>query len=87
MAKKSVVPKKKLFLVTKAVFKQIREQGGVYVDKTKQIYDCIGRDQYYFLARPRRFGKSTLCRTLEELFLGNRKLFKGLWIDKVDRQK
>ena len=79
-----MVRTKKLFLTTRAVFKNIREQGGVYVDKTKQIYDCIGKDTYFFLARPRRFGKSTLCRTLQELFLGNRKLFKGLWIDKSD---
>ncbi len=65
----------------KSDFKTLREAGAVYVDKTKQLYDCLGHDTYYFLARPRRFGKSMLCSTLRELFLANRTLFKGLWID------
>ncbi|MBM3886954.1 hypothetical protein FJ364_03390 [Candidatus Dependentiae bacterium] len=65
-------------------FVKLRENGGLYVDKTKQIYDCLRRPGYYFLARPRRFGKSILCSTLEELFLANRGYFKGLWIDKSD---
>ncbi|MBM3886813.1 hypothetical protein FJ364_02680, partial [Candidatus Dependentiae bacterium] len=65
-------------------FVKLRENGGLYVDKTKQIYDCLRRPGYYFLARPRRFGKSILCSTLEELFLANREYFKGLWIDKSD---
>lgn len=84
MKNPEILKTKKLFLTSRASFKDIREQGAVYVDKTKQIYDCIGKDVYYFLARPRRFGKSILCRTLEQLFLGNRPLFKGLWIDKSD---
>ncbi|MBM3893379.1 hypothetical protein FJ365_03205 [Candidatus Dependentiae bacterium] len=62
-------------------FKTIRQDGGVYVDKTKHIYDIFGQGIYFFLARPRRFGKSLLCSTLAELFSGNRELFKGLWID------
>jgi hypothetical protein len=62
-------------------FKTIRHHGGVYVDKTKHIYDIFGKGTYFFLARPRRFGKSLLCSTLAELFSGNRELFKGLWID------
>ncbi len=65
-------------------FKSIREQGGVYVDKTQYIYDIFGGGTYFFLARPRRFGKSLLCTTLAELFEGNRELFKGLWIDNSD---
>jgi hypothetical protein len=43
-----------------------------------------GGTRYYFLSRPRRFGKSLLISTLKELFLGNRELFKGLWIDSSD---
>ena len=75
----------KRFIVTgQSDFKKLREADGVYVDKTKQIYDCLSNDVYYFLARPRRFGKSILCTTLRELFLGNRALFKGLWIDGSD---
>ena len=59
----------------------------VYVDKTKYIYILFsGGTRYYFLSRPRRFGKSLLISTLKELFLGNRELFKGLWIDSSDYQ-
>jgi hypothetical protein len=75
---------KKWFVVDSANFKEIRAKNGVYVDKTKKIYDCLGWGKYFFFARPRRFGKSTLCRTLEELFRGNRAIFKDLWIDKSD---
>lgn len=65
-------------------FKALRVAGGLYVDKTEQIYNCMKRIKYLFLARPRRFGKSLLCSTIEELFSGNRELFKGLWIDGSD---
>ncbi len=76
---------KRQIATTLANFADIRRLGGVYVDKTKQIYDCmLGIDKYYFLARPRRFGKSLLCATLHELFLGNKDLFKGLWIEQSD---
>ena len=72
---------KKLILTSKSDFTEIRRLGGVYVDKTKDIYDCIGADTYYFLSRPRRFGKSLLCSTLKAMFSGNRELFKGLWVE------
>src|SRR4030095_5640797 len=59
----------------------------VYVDKTEHIYYLFsGGSRLYFFARPRRFGKSLLISTLKELFLGNRELFKGLWIDSSDYQ-
>ncbi len=56
----------------------------LYVDKTEQIYHFITKSRYYFLARPRRFGKSLLVSTLKEIFLGNKHLFKDLWIGKSD---
>ncbi len=65
-------------------FPTLRAKGGVYVDKTKQIYDLFSEHTYYFLSRPRRFGKSLLCSTLAELFKGNRALFKNTWIDSSD---
>ena len=68
-------------LVTEQSFRKIREVNGLYVDKTKQIYDLFSWDTYFFIARPRRFGKSLLCSTIAELFAGNRPLFKDLWID------
>jgi Protein of unknown function (DUF1703)./Predicted AAA-ATPase. len=61
-------------------FSSLREQDCVYIDKTKYIYELI-QENCIFFSRPRRFGKSLLCSTLQELFSGNRDLFKGLWID------
>jgi hypothetical protein len=57
----------------------------IYVDKTEYCHRLITNGRYYFLSRPRRFGKSLLISTLKEIFEGNRQLFKGLWIeDKID---
>lgn len=53
----------------------------MYVDKTEHVHRLVDSGQYYFLSRPRRFGKSLLVSTLRELFSGNRELFKGLWIE------
>ena len=62
-------------------FVQLREDNCVYVDKTEHIYRLL--DGYcYFFSRPRRFGKSILCSTLDELFRGNKDLFVDLWIVK-----
>jgi len=61
-------------------FRKIIEGDYVYADKTKYVYDLINDASYYFLSRPRRFGKSLLLDTIAEAFMGNRELFKGLWI-------
>ena len=66
-------------------FKKIREGNFVYVDKTELVYALVENGSSYFLSRPRRFGKSLLVNTFKELFLGNEKLFQGLWIH--DRSK
>lgn len=60
--------------------REIREQDCYYVDKTAQIQRLINEGSYYFLARPRGFGKSLLVDTLRELFEGNEALFRGLAI-------
>jgi len=65
-------------------FSQIREKKGVYVDKTRIMYDVFRDGKYFFISRPRRFGKSLLCSTLAALFSGKRDLFKGLWIEQSD---
>jgi hypothetical protein len=52
----------------------------IYADKTEYIHKMLQNPRNYFLARPRRFGKSTLLDTMAELFKGNSELFKGLWI-------
>lgn len=61
-------------------FRKIREGGYVYIDKTEIIHRLIKTGQYYFLSRPRRFGKSLLVDTIEELFKGSKELFEGLSI-------
>jgi len=62
-------------------FTRMMTENYLYVDKTEEIYKLFaGGNQYYFLSRPRRFGKSLLISTLHELFAGNKELFKELWI-------
>ncbi|MDR2142242.1 MAG: ATP-binding protein [Deltaproteobacteria bacterium] len=71
----------KYFPTGKADFKAVREKDSLYVDKTEYIHRLIkssGQTIYWFLARPRRFGKSLLVDTLNNLFLGRKELFEGL---------
>ncbi|MEM7181327.1 MAG: AAA family ATPase [Spirochaetota bacterium] len=66
-------------------FRKMREGNFLYIDKTRSIYELVKKPAgAYFLSRPRRFGKSVLISTLEELFLGNRELFQGLWMDSAE---
>jgi hypothetical protein len=62
-------------------FGGLRRDGYVYVDKTKHIHRIINSGKYYFLSRPRRFGKSLTLSTMKELYSGRADLFKGLWIE------
>ena len=61
-------------------FLKIRKGGYIYIDKTEIIHQLVETGQYYFLSRPRRFGKSLLVDTIEQLFSGKKELFEGLWI-------
>ena len=61
-------------------FSEIREDNYAYVDKSEEIYNLIDNGKYYFLSRPRRFGKSLLIDTIAELFKGSKEYFKGLFI-------
>jgi hypothetical protein len=66
-------------------FSEIRTGGYVYVDKTQFIDTLISQSKFYFLSRPRRFGKSLFVSTLDYLFKGRKELFEGLYIyDKWD---
>ncbi len=67
-------------------FETIRTEDFVYVDKTAFVYQMVRRTGYYFLSRPRRFGKSLLVSTLEAYFLGKKELFKGLAIEKQETE-
>jgi len=62
-------------------FSQIIREGYLYVDKTAYLHRLITRGKFYFLSRPRRFGKSVLISTLASLFRGERDLFRGLHIE------
>ena len=66
-------------------FDKIRRDGYVYVDKTELIYNLAATGCYYFLSRPRRFGKSLLVSTMEAYFRGKRELFEGLAIEKLEK--
>ena len=59
-------------------FREIREEGYYYVDKTAYVRRLIDEGKHYFLSRPRRFGKSLLLDTVKELFEGAEPLFRGL---------
>ncbi len=67
-------------------FARIREDGKYYVDKTDLVYKLVTSDDYYFLSRPRRFGKSLLVSTLQCYFEGRRELFSGLAIEGLEKE-
>jgi len=68
-----------------STFEKIIKENYLYIDKTKEAYELITNHAYTFLSRPRRFGKSLFLDTLQNIFEGNKKLFKGLYIyDKWD---
>ena len=67
-------------------FAKLRQEGYMYIDKTAMIHDIIKRGSYYFLSRPRRFGKSLLISTLEAYFLGQKELFQGLAMEQLETE-
>ena len=66
-------------------FEKIRKEGYVYVDKTALIHRLATTGTYYFLSRPRRFGKSLLVSTIEAYFKGKKELFKGLALEQLEK--
>jgi len=76
--------KRKLPIGGVQTFSKLRENYDVYVDKTMHIYDIASRYSTVFLARPRRFGKSLLCSTIDSLFRGEKGYFEGLAISGTD---
>ena len=67
-------------------FGEIRRDGYVYVDKTALAYKMISEGKYYFLSRPRRFGKSLLLSTFEAFFGGEKELFEGLEVCDLEKE-
>ena len=66
-------------------FEKLREGGYTYIDKTAQIYKLATSGTYYFLSRPRRFGKSLLISTMDAYFSGKKDLFKGLAMEQLEK--
>lgn len=74
--------------IGRQTFEHFTTENLVYVDKTALVFEMIDEAKYYFLSRPRRFGKSTLVSTFKSLFEGRKDLFKGLWIEeKIEWKK
>ena len=67
-------------------FEKLRESDFLYVDKTALMYNLVTSGNYYFISRPRRFGKSILVSTLKAYFLGKKELFKGLAIEQLEQK-
>ena len=65
-------------------FEELIEENYIYVDKTHYIHDLITTGKYYFLARPRRFGKSLLISTFEAIFSGRKELFNDCAISTLE---
>ena len=77
----------KLYPIGMQTFSEIREEDFFYVDKTEYIYRMTHTSgKYFFLSRPRRFGKSLLVSTMQSYFEGKKELFKGLAVDKLEKE-
>ena len=63
-------------------FSDLRRNGFIYVDKTHFVADLVSASKYYFLSRPRRFGKSLFLSTLKAYFEGKKECFEGLFLEK-----
>jgi hypothetical protein len=76
----------RLYTAGIADFESVRQDGRIYVDKTDLIYKLTKESKFVFLSRPRRFGKSLLCSTLNYYFQGRKDLFEGLAIGDLEKE-
>lgn len=77
----------KLYPIGMQTFEEIRNRDYLYVDKTEYVYRMTHTSgKYFFLSRPRRFGKSLLVSTLRSYFEGRKELFEGLAIEKLEKE-
>ena len=68
-------------------FEDVRKSGFIYVDKTQYVAELVSASKYYFLSRPRRFGKSLFLSTLQAYFDGKKECFKGLYLEKWEEEQ
>ena len=78
--------KARLYPIGIQTFEEIRRLGMIYVDKTEYVYRMAHAGKFFFLSRPRRFGKSLLVSTFQSYFEGRKDLFEGLAIDKLETE-
>ena len=76
----------KLYPIGIPTFEEIIKKSMLYVDKTEYVYRMANSGKYFFLSRPRRFGKSLLTSTFHSYFAGKKELFKGLAIEKLEME-
>lgn len=76
----------KLYPIGIQTFEEIIKKSMLYVDKTEYVYRMANSGKYFFLSRPRRFGKSLLTSTFHSYFAGKKELFKGLAIEKLEME-
>ena len=77
----------KLYPLGIQTFERIRKENKLYIDKTEYVYRLTHTSgTYFFLGRPRRFGKSLLLTTLQSYFEGKKDLFKGLAIEQLEKE-
>jgi len=82
------IPKKEVMVkypIGIQTFENIIREGYLYIDKTSWVFQLVNEGKYYFLSRPRRFGKSLLLSTMESYFLGKKELFQGLAIGELEK--
>ena len=77
---------KKRYPIGVQTFEKIIQTGCVYVDKTAEVHRLAHDGSFFFLSRPRRFGKSLLCSTLQSYFEGRRELFRGLAMERLEQE-
>ncbi len=75
-----------LYPIGEQSFRRLIKVGYVYVDKTARMYELTSTGKCCFLSRPRRFGKSLLLSTMKSYFEGKKELFKGLAIEKLEKE-
>ncbi len=77
----------KLYPIGIQTFERIRKEDMLYIDKTEYIYRMSHTSgKFFFLGRPRRFGKSLLVSTMQSYFEGKKDLFKGLAIEQLEKE-
>ncbi|RTK99809.1 MAG: hypothetical protein EKK57_08745 [Proteobacteria bacterium] len=64
-----------------STLEEVRAKNYAFIDKTRHVFNLVATNKYYFLSRPRRFGKSLLLDTIKQAFLGRKDLFKGLYLE------